>query len=215
MQKAFMIFRLVLLVTFNLVSMDALAEDTDIDLLYGAHVNIPLDWKDLGSELDIQSEKATIAVRLAEITSADTAPEMPLISLASNSGSPPTMITVLYNDCPEGACPDSNYFENLISNSEEVQLNEKKEQERVDKLNAESGHKTLQHFPMEVKKECDAYYSMAGGQEVAMYGQIAYVSKLKVIYTEDKLLGMTIGYPSADKDNGAVAEKSLASFGCD
>jgi len=212
MQKILMILGIMLFMALTFLGAEVSAGSLDVELPYGAHVLIPDDWNNLGSALDFK-ETASIGKQMKAIGTADSPPKLPLISVASKTGSPPTMITVLYKDCPAGECPHSDYFEHLINNRDEVMAREKTEQERADKLNAESGHKTLQHFPMEVQKECTGY-SMAGGQEVAMYGQIRYVSKIKVIYAGAKLLGMTIGYPSADRQHGEAAEKAYASFGC-
>jgi len=212
-QKIVFVFSLICCFAFFCSGSQSFAETLNIKLLFGAHIQVPSDWKDLGSELDVQADASALEDKMKAIGLAENAPEKPLISLGSPTGSPPTMISVLYRDCAEEDCPDRDYFEHLINNREEALAKEKREEERVDKRNAESGHKILQHFPMQVKRECNAY-SIAGGQEVAMYGQVDYVSKIKVIYSGNKLLGMTIGYPAADKEHGEIAEESLTSFGC-
>lgn len=213
MKKIMFVFSLICCIAFLCPGSKSFAETLHIKLPFGARIQVPSDWKDLGSELDLQAETSAIEDQLKAMGLAENAPEQPLISLGSPTGSPPTMISVLYRDCVEADCPDSDHFEHLINNRAEALADEKREQERVDKLNSEQGHKVLQHFPMQVKRECHAY-SIAGGQEVAMYGQLDYVSKIKVIYSGDKLLGMTIGYPAADQEHGEIAEDSLSSFGC-
>ena len=206
-------FSLLAFIALIFVSQPAFAESLNVELLYGAHVDVPVDWKDLGSAVPLQ-EKSLMTKKMKEIALAEKAPELPLISLGAKSGSPPAMITIMFNECPAGDCPDSDYFEDMLKNLDEVKRNEKIEQDKADELNAASGHKIIRHFATEIKKECDAY-TMAGGQEVSMYQQLDYVSKVKVLYVGNRILGISIGYGSSDKENGEVAENAFASFGCD
>lgn len=212
MKKTIIAFSLIGFLASPFLNQQVFAE-AQVELLYGAKVNVPEDWNDLGSALDLKANTASMAKSMKEIGSAETPPKLPLINLASKTGNPPAMITILLKECPDGGCPDSKYFEHLINNPDETKKNEKTEQDNADKANAESGHKTIRHFPAEIRRECNAY-SIAGGQEVSMYKQIDYVSKVKVIYTDKRILGISIGYPSADKKSGEAAEKSYASFGC-
>lgn len=212
MKKTFIVICLMVSIASTFVCQQAFSETLNVELLYGAQVNVPDDWRDLGSALTLQSN-SLMEKKIKEIGLAEMSPELPLISLAAKAGNPPAMITIVLKDCPVGECPDSRYFENMLNNIDEVKLKEKKEQADADKLNAASGHKTIRHFPMEIKRECNAY-SMAGGQEVSMYKQIDYVSKVKVIYVENRIFGISIGYPSSDKASGEAAENSFASFGC-